>query len=140
MALHGAVRGTIDIDLVVGLDETNLSLIEKTLTQSLGLVSRIPIRAKDLVQFRQEFINKKNLKAWSFVNPNRASEVIDLVILNDLSEYTLVKKEAWGISIPVISIDDLLEMKKEADRDQDRADIEALRELLRTEGKIKEKK
>ncbi len=133
MALHGAVRGTIDIDLVVGLDEGNLKTVEEILLSELKLVSRIPIRAQDLVQFRKEYIKKKNLKAWSFVNPSRASEVVDILILDDISNFNIVEKKAWGITVPVVSIPDLIKMKKKSGRPQDLSDIEALEFLLKQE-------
>ncbi len=139
VALHGAVRGTIDIDLVVGLDEGNLKIAEEILLNELKLVSRIPIRAQDLVQFRKEYIKKKNLKAWSFVNPKRASEVVDVMILDDISSFNVVQKQAWGITVPVVSIADLIKMKTQSGRPQDLSDIEALKYLLKEESKKRKK-
>jgi hypothetical protein len=126
LALHGAVRGTLDVDLVLRLDRKNLEEAELTLTQRLGLTSRIPVTAEDIFHFREEYQQKRNLKAWSFVNAERPSEVVDLVITDDLKDMKIVFKEAWGQKIPVISVEDLIRMKKAAGRPQDLADVQAL--------------
>ncbi len=140
VAFHGAVRGTVDIDIVVGLDEANLNKAEQILLTELKLVSRIPVGSKEIIQFRKEFITKKNLKAWSFVNPNRVSEIVDILILDDISSYKIVEKKAWGIAVPVVSIADLIKMKKESGRPQDLSDIEALTFLNKQERQRKNKK
>jgi hypothetical protein len=126
LALHGAVRGTLDVDLVLRLDRKNLAEAELALTQRLGLTSRIPVTAEDIFHFREEYRQKRNLKAWSFVNAARPSEVVDLVITDDLKDMKIVFKEAWGQKIPVISVEDLIRMKKAAGRPQDLADVQAL--------------
>lgn len=58
---------------------------------------------------------------------------IDIIIeeslaFNDLAE-NQTQIEAWGIKLPVISIDDLIEMKRKANRDKDKLDIARLLEL-----------
>jgi hypothetical protein len=134
LALHGAVRGTIDIDFVLGLSLKNLEAAERVLVDGLGLVSRIPVQAKDIVQFRQEYIEKRNLIAWSFVSPTRPSEIIDIIITEDLSDFSIVYVKAWNKKIPLVSINDLIRMKKISARPQDLADIEALK-ILKTRKK-----
>jgi hypothetical protein len=138
VALHGALRGTVDVDFVVKLGPANLERAEKVLTKDLALVSRIPIRSAEMAKFRLEYIKKRNLKAWSFVDPTRLSDVVDLVITNDLAELSVVHKEAWGQKIPVVSIGDLIAMKRESGRPQDLADVEAL-EMIMREAKRKRK-
>jgi hypothetical protein len=44
VALHGAVRGTIDIDLVIQFQESHFIKLEKVLTE-IGLESKIPVKA-----------------------------------------------------------------------------------------------
>ena len=73
MALHGLVRATMDVDLVLSLTEESYQLAEKTL-KSIHLESRLPIRAQDVIKMRKEYIEQRNLIAWSFVdyrNPSR---------------------------------------------------------------------
>ncbi|TDJ35665.1 MAG: hypothetical protein E2O56_00795, partial [Gammaproteobacteria bacterium] len=68
VALHGAVRGTVDIDIALLWNLKTLRGAEQALTE-LGLVSRLPISAGDVFRFRDEYIENRNLIAWNFHNP-----------------------------------------------------------------------
>lgn len=128
VSLHGAVRGTVDIDFVVPLEEKILIQIEEGLN-SLGFVSKIPVSAKQLAQFRDEYIENKNLKVWTFVDPNLPVEVIDILILYDLKEFKVETKKTIFGEVRIVSLADLIRMKKAAGRPQDIADIEALEKI-----------
>lgn len=132
VAFHGAVRGTVDIDIIVGIDEVTLVAVEEAM-KTLGLVSRIPVTAKELSLFREEYIKNKNLKVWSFVNPSWPVDVVDIMILYNLKEFKTIKKKTAFGEISIVSLEDLIKMKEQAGRPQDLADIEALRKIL--EGK-----
>lgn len=130
VALHGAVRGTVDVDILVTLDERSLSKVEAVM-HSLGLTSKIPVSAKEIANFRKEYIEQRNLKAWSFVNVNFPIEVVDILILYDLADFkTVTKNTAFG-SVNVVAIDDLIRMKELAGRDQDLEDVKALKQIKR---------
>lgn len=73
MALQGVVRATMDVDLVLRLDEGQFTRFEEVMKQ-LGLQSRLPVVAKEVFQFRKEYLEKRNLRAWSFVNPKNPAE------------------------------------------------------------------
>lgn len=132
VALHGVLRGTVDIDLVTDLKEASLIKLEKALN-SLGLQSRIPVSAKDISQFRNEYIEKRNLIAWSFVNAKNPLEIVDILITHDWSEFDIVLKHLHDLQISVVSIDDLIELKKEAGRPQDIEDIKSLQLIKKAE-------
>ena len=53
VALHGAVRGTVDIDIAIAWTRNMLERAESALT-GIGLESRLPISAKDVFDFRDE--------------------------------------------------------------------------------------
>lgn len=125
VALHGAVRGTVDLDLVVVLTEGNLKKVERLLTE-LGLQSRIPVTASDIFKFRKEYIEKRNLIAWSFVNFKNPSQVVDIILTHDLKKMKLKHIPIHGVKVPVLSRQSLIEMKKEAGRPQDLEDVKAL--------------
>lgn len=131
VSLHGATRGTIDLDLVISLDLQSLENFEKQM-KSLGLVSRIPINAKDLFQFRKEYMEKRNLVAWTFQHPVQAHQVIDLIITHDFRNMKKVNKNVLGTQVPVLALPDLIKMKKEAGRPQDLEDIKALQEIKKS--------
>jgi len=128
VALHGAVRGTVDLDLVVRTTRKDFVSVEKVLS-SLGLRSRQPVRAEEVFQFRKEYIAKRNMVAWTFVNPDRASEIVDVILTHDRSKMKVVKKVLGGISVSVVAIPDLIAMKEAVGRPQDLEDIRALRRL-----------
>lgn len=128
VSLHGAVRGTVDVDLVVSLEERSLVKVEEAL-QSLGLASRLPVGAAEVFKFREEYIQSRNLKAWTFVNPSVPTEVVDILITHDVRRLKTVSvKTAFG-KIKVVSVKDLIQMKRESGREQDLADIAALEKL-----------
>ena len=129
VALHGAVRGTMDIDIVINWNLRNLRAAETTL-QGLGLVSRLPVTADDVFLFRDEYVRNRNLIAWSFHHPEDASRLVDLVITYDLKGKRRRTLQTLGGSVHVLGIRDLIGMKRASGRPQDLADVEALEQLL----------
>jgi len=128
VALHGAVRGTIDIDLVIRRMEGDFLKAERAL-KSLGLDPRLPVTASEVFRFREEYIRNRNLTAWSFVNPSRPSELVDVILTEDLSHLTVKRIKVQGQTVRLASIEDLVRMKRASGRPQDLADVEALRRL-----------
>lgn len=129
VALHGAVRGTVDLDLVVSLNKKNLILLEASL-RGLGLVPRLPISAEEIFRFRAEYIKNRNLIAWSFVDPNNPIRLVDVLITEDISNHKVIKLKAQGFEIAILDISSLIKMKRAAGRPQDLEDIKALERLL----------
>ena len=78
VALHGAVRGTVDIDLVIKLDKNILLKIEYAFKE-IGLQSRLPLKGEEVFNFREEYIKNRNLIAWNFININNPAESVDIV-------------------------------------------------------------
>ena len=128
VALHGAVRGTMDIDIALDWSRAALVSAERALA-GLGLVSRLPISADDVFAFRDEYTDRRNLAAWNFFNPDDASEQVDIVITYDLTNKRTTRMELAECVVPVLSIDDLIEMKRRSGRPQDTEDAAALETL-----------
>jgi hypothetical protein len=128
VAIHGAIRGTMDIDFILSWELSNFEKTEKTLNK-LGLVSRLPISAMDVYNFREEYIKNRNLIAWNFYNPTRPSEQVDIIITHNLDDIKTINVKFQSNKITVISKKDLIRMKKVSGRDQDLHDIEALKKL-----------
>lgn len=128
VALHGAPRGTIDIDIVISLKEESLVAAQGAL-ESIGLRSLLPINAHDLFRFRREYIEKRNLVAWSFYNPSDPMEVVDIIVTHDFDDCTAIKVRLATSEISVMAKTDLIKMKKQSGRPQDLLDIEALKKL-----------
>ena len=128
VALHGAVRGTVDIDIAIKLSKSSYQKVEVAL-EGIGLKSRLPVNAEDVFNFRDEYIKNKNLIAWSFVNPSKPIEIVDIIITEDASQLKTVNKEVMGRKIKVASLSSLIAMKKKSGRAQDIEDVKALEKL-----------
>ena len=139
VALHGVVRGTVDIDLVIGLSESQYLQAEKAFLK-LGLESRLPVDAQKVFQFRKEYIENRNLVAWSFYNPRNPIEVVDVIITHDRFKMKTVSIKVPGGSYQVAAISELIQMKTQSGRAQDLADIEALVKIKDAEVPGKRKK
>jgi predicted nucleotidyltransferase component of viral defense system len=132
--LHGYMRFTGDLDLLVMLDEENLQKMDK-LMQKLDYTERLPIPVLSLQNTDQvkKWLTKKNMKAYSFIPPKDNPLQIDIVIEESLKFEKIaakkIIKKIEDVSIPVVSIEDLIKMKKKSDRPQDIIDIKALNNL-----------
>lgn len=128
VALHGAVRGTVDVDIVVRITRKNLVAAERAM-KALGLASRLPIDAGMLFEFRGEYLERRNLKVWSFCNSNNPVEVVDILITHDLADLAVKRIAVGRQRTALVAIDDLIAMKRAAGRAQDLEDIRALERL-----------
>ncbi len=128
VALHGAVRGTLDVDLILRFSEKQFVAAEQAL-QSIGLKPRLPVTAADVFRFREEYIKNRNLHAWSFVNPDRPSEIVDVILTENLADVKVRRMKVRGQAVRVVSVVDLIRMKEASARPQDLEDAKALRDL-----------
>ena len=128
VALHGVVRGTVDIDIIITLNPQVYENAEAAL-MAIGLKPRLPLTSAEVFQFRQEYIDQRNLKAWSFVNYSNPLEVVDILIIEDLETMDTVIKRAFGLDITVVTIEALIRLKRKSGRPQDIEDIQALEQL-----------
>lgn len=130
VALHGAVRGTVDIDLVINLEIDSFIKIEKAL-KNIGLQSRLPVNAQEVFNFRKEYIKKRNLIAWNFININNPIESVDILLTEDLNKIKSKVIKSGRYKIKVVSVRDLIKMKNKSGRPQDLEDIKALKEITK---------
>lgn len=128
VALHGAPRGTIDVDFIVPFDESTFVKVEEAL-KSIGLLPRLPVSASEVFRFRQEYIDNRNLIAWSFYNPRNPIDLVDIIITDNLDDYGVVEKKVAQANIKVISKAGLIKMKTRSGRPQDLLDIQALEKI-----------
>ena len=128
VALHGVVRGTLDIDVVVRWTRATLVRAETALN-AIGLVSRLPVTAREVYDFRDEYVRNRNLTTWNFYNPDDPLEQVDVIITDDLAG-----KRTKAVALPtgpvrVLSVMDLIAMKRRSGRPQDLEDVRALEKL-----------
>ena len=136
--LHGFIRATLDIDLVLAMDDDNLNrFIEVGKQFGLAPVIPAPIDAlKNAAQIEQ-WHKEKGMLAFALREPSIAGSVIDVLVRPDVSFERLRQDAAlmrlFGCDVAIASIDHLIEMKKIANRPKDRLDIEALEKIKRGE-------
>ncbi|MBW2275327.1 MAG: hypothetical protein JRG96_18835 [Deltaproteobacteria bacterium] len=128
VGLHGAVRGTVDLDLVIALEKRQFRAAQKALT-SIGLAPRLPVDADQVFDFREEYIENRNLFAWSFIHPHDPTKLVDILITHDIREMDVVRIRVGDMTLPVVGVRDLIAMKREAGRPQDLEDVRALEGL-----------
>lgn len=134
MNLLGVPRATYDIDILIDLEDDNINALMR-LMKEWGFKPKVPISVMDFADKakRDDWIRTKNMKAFNLVNARWALSEIDIIIDAPVG-YTEARKRArkitvQGVPIPVISIDDLIIMKRAAGRALDKADIQYLRKV-----------
>ncbi len=134
--LYGVLRATADIDLVVQLSVENVLLLAKAL-KKLGYKPKIPVTIEDFAnpENREKWIDEKEMKVFALYPSDRELGTMDIFVREpfdfDKAYANRTTINVAGVNIPVVSIDDLIYLKKEAARNQDLADIEALEILKR---------
>jgi len=140
--LLGIPRITYDIDILARLNDQNLKKL-LALLKKWGLRPRVPVDMMDFAvrEKRENWIKNKNMKAFNLRNEKLAIEEIDILIDTPVSfeeaDKNKIIVKLGNLSIPVISENDLIKMKKNTGRDQDKADIESLRKKIKKYGQQK---
>ncbi len=132
--LLGLMRSTADLDILVEMSDDNLTKIVKILKRRGYRVKQPvdPMRIADK-KTREDWIKNKHMKAFNFYKEDELKEV-DIIIESPVS-FEEAKKSAILIKVdnftlPVISIDKLIKMKRKTGRSVDKLDIlEWLRQM-----------
>ncbi|MDD4286843.1 MAG: nucleotidyl transferase AbiEii/AbiGii toxin family protein [Candidatus Peribacteraceae bacterium] len=133
MNLLGCPRFTNDIDILLALDRENLRAMKKAM-KAMGYEQRVPLALDELGDEKKalKLTNEKNLLAYTFYNPNEPLYSIDVIVGPSLEfnryKVNQLNIDVWGLSLPVVSIDDLIGMKKQSDREKDALDVATLLE------------
>jgi hypothetical protein len=134
VVLHRVMRLTADLDLMIDLQKSNLEKFIKIMA-ALGYGPKLPVKAAELADPAKRilWINEKNMKAFTFVHSKQEFKVIDVFVDEPIPFAAAYKRKqtvkAGELPIDVISMDDLIALKKISARPQDLADIEMLEEL-----------
>jgi len=129
--LHGYVRATTDIDLIIDLRIDEAEKAIETLSAA-GYKSRIPVQAMEFADDnkRKEWIVAKGMTVFSMFHPEQPGLCVDL-----FAQHPIPFDELWqrsqifdvdGTGIRVCSLDDLVKLKQLAGRNKDKDDIEKL--------------
>ena len=129
--IHGVERATMDVDLVVALDEKNLAAFLET----AGVLGLTPVAPVPLADFADEakrrlWAEEKGMVAFALRPRNPRAPTVDVLI-----QPTIEFEAAWqrrmardlgSLRVEVASIDDLIVLKSGTGRMKDDADVAAL--------------
>jgi hypothetical protein len=129
---HGYLRFTKDVDIVVQLIPDNIQRTFEALA-SLGYRPIVPVTMEQFAntEIRQSWIRDKGMQVLQFWSDAHRETSVDVFVTEPFSfdeEYAqaLITPLHEKLSIRFVSLSTLIRMKQEADRPQDRADIEQL--------------
>ena len=134
VALHGYQRLTMDVDVVLALDDENLAKFVAS-AKSAKLRPVLPISIDSLRDrtLIDQWHREKGMLAFALRGPETMATVIDVllrpVVPFDELKRNAVTKQIGPLSIPVASIDDLITLKTGTGRTKDILDIEELRKI-----------
>ncbi len=131
--LLGSMRSTADLDILVEMSDNNLEKIVKILKRRGYRVKRSvdPMKIVDR-KTREDWIKNKHMKAFNFHKEGELKEV-DIIIESPVSfkeaRKNIVRIKVGDLTIPVISINNLIKMKRKTARTVDKLDIEELEKI-----------
>jgi len=132
VAAHGSLRFTVDVDIVLDLEPTNVQKAVAALG-SLGYRPRAPVPLQQFAdeKSRQVWVRDKNLMVFSLHSPEHGATEVDLFVEAPFDfgpAYARATRleVASGLEATFVSRADLIEMKRRAGRPQDLADIRDL--------------
>ncbi len=140
VVLHGHLRTTADLDLVVDLTPDNVRRAVNALA-ALGYRPRAPVPIESFADRteREAWIAEKGMTVFSLWHPTKPGLEVDLFV-EEPFDFTAANAAAVQVELDttvasVVSLDHLIALKRASGRPQDLADIEALDALRReTEG------
>ena len=133
--LHGFARATGDLDIMLWLEEENLEKFVD-MVKFLRMKPRAPVPLESFLdpQQRSKWIKEKGMKVFTVYNPKKEIEHIDVLLEKYISFERAYKNRevisAGGIKISLLSIPDLIKLKKIAGRERDKIDIQALKQIM----------
>lgn len=134
VVLHGYLRTTADLDLIVHLESENVLRALRALA-SLGYRPRAPVAAEDFAEasIRESWIREKNLQVFSFWSNDHPGLEVDLFVREPFdfdAAYTSTEEiRLERTVVRVVPRQLLIEMKRTAGRPRDLEDVEALEAL-----------
>lgn len=132
--LHGVERATMDVDLVLAMDEANLQRFLKVATE-LELKPSLPVKIESLCNAAQldEWVREKHMIAFCLRPSSKTAPSVDIIVRPKVSFETMyrnrIEKEIGGIRFKLVSIDDLIALKTDTGRNKDASDITALNKV-----------
>jgi len=143
VVLHGYLRTTAVLDLVVHLERGNVLRAMRALSE-LEYRPRAPVPAEGFADpgLRDQWIREKGLAVFSLWSPARPTLEIDLFV-SEPFDFDAVYSRALRVPLEkteatVTALDDLIALKRQVGRPSDLEDIAALESLREAESQREE--
>lgn len=134
MNLHGVPRMTMDVDLVLAMDDANLERFVEC-ARKLGLRPVAPVALEQIrnPEVRRQWVEQKHMVAFALRPAAPDGPTIDILISPPLDiEQAIARADSRrvaDVTVPLAAIEDMIRLKQAAGRKQDIDDIEHLRRL-----------
>jgi hypothetical protein len=140
VVLHGYLRTTADLDLIIQLERDNVLRAIRAL-QDYQYCPRAPVSAEDFAEqaIREQWIRDKGLAVFTLWSPAHPTLEIDLFV-SEPFDFDMVYARALRVPLEkteatVIALEDLIALKRSVARPRDLEDVAALESLT---NKVKE--
>jgi hypothetical protein len=134
VTLHGVERSTMDVDITVATSPSNLAaLVETAKDLKLTPVLPVPLESPGNIELLREWHVQRNLEAFALRAPELDGVTIDVLLFPPVDFSGMLTRaeifEVAGTAIKVVSINDLIAMKKAVGRPIDLSDVEHLQRI-----------
>src|SRR5690349_15284270 len=136
MNLHGVPRMTMDVDLLLALDDANIDGF-LLCARELALKPQAPVPLESLKDphQRSSWIEEKRLIAFGLASGQPGLPTVDILLKHDLDFAAALTRALVqtvnGVPINIASVEDMIALKQHTGRRQDQDDVE---HLLRLKG------
>jgi hypothetical protein len=128
---YGVPRATFDVDLAVQMNVSNLERMDQAL-RSIGFTPKVPASVVGLAnpRTRKEWTESKQMKVFSYAEGRAPFRLIDIMV-HPLKRFELLYRDramvSYGrITVPLVPLRTLVQLKTGTGRVQDQMDIQYL--------------
>lgn len=134
VSLHGVERATMDIDITVATSPDNLAaLLDAARELKLAPVLPVPVEALTDIELLRRWHAERNLESFALRAPGLSGVTVDILpfppVDYDQMRMRAVMFEVGEVQIPVVSIPDLIALKRAVGRPIDLSDIAHLERI-----------
>jgi len=139
--LHGAERMTMDIDLMLAMDRTNLDRFMVAARRLRLKPAVLPVTLEQFCDAKTVavWIKEKHMLAFQLRGPQLEAPSVDILVKPVVSFQSAYRRrtrmKVEGVGISVAASEDLIALKSGTGRKVDESDILALRRLKRLRGR-----
>lgn len=135
MNLYGVPRSTMDVDIVLAMDQDNLRAF-LDMAKQMNMKPVAPVSIGNFLNpvVRKSWVKDKNMVAFGLRPADPSAPTVGVLIDPPLDIEAALKRvnpqNVGGCQVLLASVEDLISLKEKTGRIQDRADIEHLKRLI----------